>query len=503
MNHSKWLVFIATALAVMMVDLDITAANLALATIGKDLSISLANAQWIIDGYLIAAAALMPFGGRLTDVYGARRVFLVGLVFFTLVSLAVALAIGPWSIIISRILQGACIAFTFPVAMVIIRYVFPQNQQGFAIGLMVTIAGLSQALGPTVGGSIIHLLSWRWIFYIDVPLGLIALVLGYYAIPKPAPATTTQSLNIGGNSFLVFGLLALITALNEIGRWGIISVAFGSLLLLAIIFLFIFIYREIYAPQPVLDIRLLLNRNFTLVNLVRFNFNFVYFSLLFTLGLYLQNVLGYSALQAGYYLLALTLVFGVLSIPAGKLIDLIGVKQPIIVGLLFLIAGTAVLTFIHPIGMSLMLLALVLIGLAIALLVPATGAAALFAVPQERGGAAMGVFFTGGFIAGALGVSVSGVLLALKSQQKLALLLQTLPVSLNTSQLAYLKEMAAGIRGMVYAPDLFSVGLWQQLLPLVRESFAYAFTDVMWVGVRFAILALLFAWGIQLSMPKK
>jgi len=500
-GNYKWWIFIAAALAIMMVDIDITAANLALANIANDLRINISTVQWIIDGYMIAAASLMAFGGRLSDIYGAKNVFIFGLVLFALSSLAVGLSNGPFSIIVSRIVQGACIAFTFPVSMVIIRDAFPEGQQGFAIGLVITIAGLSQALGPAFGGIIIYILSWRWIFLLDIPLALCALLITIYCVPKSA-TVSNASPQVFGNTILTFGLLAIITALNEVNHFGINSIPFISLLLAGISMLLIFSFIEFRSLQPILDLRLLVNRNFLLINLIRVNFNFVYFSLLFALGLFLQNILGYSTLHASYLLLALTLVFGVIAIPCGKLVDKIGVKTPLLIGLFLLFIGTIFLASTrYYLTLANLLSAFTLIGLSIAFLVPASGAGALFAVPKERGGSAMGIFFTGGFIAAGLGVAISGLMLDLLSTSKLMGLLTHAGLNFSVTQIQNLKEIASGISTFVAHQDTLPREFVAQLNPIVHTAFLYAFYWLMLLGAILSFIGLLFAFALK--FPKQ
>lgn len=265
-NNRKWWVFVATALAVMMVDIDITAVNLALATIARELNVGLSTAQWIIDGYMIAAASLMALGGRLSEIFTGRRVFLFGLGLFAIASFAVGFSTGTWSIISSRILQGACIAFTFPVAIILVRQIFPVEKQGFVIGLMVAIAGLSQALGPTIGGVIIHVLSWRWIFFLNVPLALFAFVVASYALPKVKIPSATYSLHMKGVMALVLGLFGIMTALNEVLRWGVNSIQFIGLLSIGFVLLIVFIFIEFKSRNPLLELRLLINRNFLIIS---------------------------------------------------------------------------------------------------------------------------------------------------------------------------------------------------------------------------------------------
>src|SRR3990167_1699834 len=249
-NTKKWWVFLATALAIVMVDIDISAVNLALTTIEQDLAIQMSTVQWIIDGYMIAAAALMAFSGKISDILGHKRVFLFGLAFFLLASIIVGVAYTPGMLILGRILQGSCIAFTFPISMVILRSVFPQDQQGFAIGLMVAIAGFAQALGPTFGGIIIQFLNWRYIFYINIPLSISAFLIAYITIPHSNLVKQKIPKNMSVVILFITGLLMIMTALNEIGRWGASSVAFLSMLSIGIILTGLFTIIEYGASNP-------------------------------------------------------------------------------------------------------------------------------------------------------------------------------------------------------------------------------------------------------------
>ena len=497
-KSTKWIIFIALSLTIMMVDLDITAVNLALAVIAQDLTINLPTAQWIIDGYMIAAAACMALGGRVTDIYGTRKIFFIGLILFAISSLAVGLAIGPWSILISRLIQGACIAFIFPVALVIVRFVFPKEEIGFASGLLIAIAGFSQALGPTVGGIIIHLMGWRWIFFLDVPLALFALAIAWYNLKIPNYGTKKEPLYIGSAAILVTGLLALMTALNEVAIWGIDSLRFIGLLIIGLILLVVFAYIEFHTKKPLLELKLLLNKTFLYINLVRIYFNFIYFAMLFTLGLLLQNVLHYSALNAGYILLALTLTFGILSIPAGKLIDKIRPQRLIFTGFALLVTSNILLTLVssHK-TLPFMLVTLFIAGVAIALLVPATGTAALFAIPPEKSGAGMGVFLTNAFIGGSLGVAISGWILTVQSKTILHHLISLTPITLTQLQWHKLEQAANGIMVFQITDHLFVRELLLELQPMVQRAFISGFSSIMWLCAILGIVSCLLTLRIK------
>jgi EmrB/QacA subfamily drug resistance transporter len=500
-DNRKWWVFVATAFTIMMVDLDSTAINLALASIAKDLNIGLPTAQWIIDGYMIAAAAMMAVGGKLSDIFGWRRIFIFGLITFILSSLAVGLSDGSWSVLISRIIQGSCIAFTFPVSLAIVRLVFPSQHHGFIMGLLIAIAGLSQALGPTVGSIIIHILGWRWIFFIDVPLALIALMIAVQTIPTDKQNIVKQPLPFRRAILLVAGMFLVMTALNEATYWGIDSLKFIGLLLLSACLLIIFVTNELRTEKPLLELQLFANSNFLLINIIRLLLNFIYFAMLFTVGLLLQNILGYSTLNSGYILLALTLVFGVLSIPAGKFVDKVGPKKPILIGFIFLMISNLILAMAVHLTLSTLLIALFLAGIAIALLVPATGAAALFSVQLEKTGAAMGIFLTNAFIGGSMGIAISGLLLAFQSKQPLDALINQSHLSLTMSQMNVLSHVASGVRDISSIHNMFSTSVLYKATLIVQETFIHGFTYAMSLCFLLGLVALILT--IFFKLPSK
>lgn len=499
-QNQKWWVFFATALAIIMVDIDITAVNLALTTIEQDLDISMSTVQWIIDGYMIAAAALMAFSGKISDILGHKRVFLFGLAFFMLASLIVGVAYAPSTLILGRILQGSCIAFTFPISMVILRSVFPKDQQGFAIGLMVAIAGFAQALGPTFGGIVIEFFNWRYIFYINVPLSLLAFIIAYVAVPHSPQITQKTPKNMSAVIIFITGLLMIMTALNEIGRWGADSVTFLSVLFIGIGLTTLFTIIEYRAPDPILDLHLLAKRNFGLLNLLRIFLNFVYFALLFTLSLFLQNIMGYSAIQAGFILLCLTLVFGVVSIPAGKLVDKIGVKKPCEWGMLLLALSCLLFSAVYIVlSPALVIIALILAGVAIGLSIPASGTAVLFTAPLDKLGAAMGLFFTTSFIGSSLGVAISGLMLQMLAKNKLHLLLEKSQILLSTIQYDKLQDMASGASSIDSRSGLFDLTIINQLHPMITEAFTFSFAIIMMLCALLSLISVFLMKKIEIK----
>ncbi len=408
-TQQKWLIFAGLALSVVMVDIDITASNLALSTISQSLQMPLSSAQWLIDGYTMAAAALMAFGGRSGDLYGHKRVFQFALLLFTIASALVGLSHNGITIVLSRIFQGGCIAFTFPLATIIARQIFPLEKQGFVIGLLISIAGISQAIGPTFGSLVIHFASWRWIFLLNIPFALTAFYLVNRYLPHLPKNQNKANSNVLSLSLLIVGVFSLITALNEVVHIGATSWIFLSLLGLSGLSFIGFGYREWHSQNPLLDLRLLINRVFGSMIIVRAIISYVYFSWLFLLSLLLQRFLGYSAVRSGLMMCFLTLITAIFAVPTGKLIDRKGTKKLMVIG--FVIMLIALIWFImmmqHP-TMGNLIIGFILGGFSITLLIPTSATASIKSVAMKRAGAAMGVLLTCSFLGGALGVAVSG-----------------------------------------------------------------------------------------------
>lgn len=409
---SYWIVFISLLLAIVMVDIDTTAINLAITTIIKDLGLSISQGQWIIDGYTMAAAVLMAFAGRVGDLFGYRKVLLYAYIVFIFASLIAGCAPNFSLLVLGRFIQGMCVAFTFPISIALVRVVFPKGKQGLAVSMLISAAGISQAIGPTFGGLMIEYASWRWIFLINVPLSLIAFYILYTFLGKQEQKKSV-SLHYLTLVPLIVGLFSLMTAFNEVNQLGLLSVSFIGLLLLSIVSLTFFVYIEIHGKTPLLDLKLLLSEAFSSLLLVRFLVNFTYFSLLFGLGLVLRQALHYSAMDAGFIMLSLTVIIVVLALPVGKIIDKIGPLKPLLLGCVLMLLSCIALSFQSNYeSLPALMCILFVAGVATSFLIPASTTAAMLSIPPEKTGAAMGVFATFGFLGNSLGVAISGSIIA-------------------------------------------------------------------------------------------
>jgi EmrB/QacA subfamily drug resistance transporter len=391
-------VLAATVLGSGVAFLDSTVVNVALPTIGADLHIGVSGLQWTLDAYLVTLTSLLLFGGSLGDVLGRRRVFVLGLLGFLVASVACGLAPNSGALIAARGLQGATAAFVVPLSLAIVSATFHADDRGAAVGAWSGLAGVTSALGPLLGGWLIDAVSWRLIFFINVPLIAIAVLVAIVHVPETKDEHSGRP-DWAGASAISIGLAALTYALIE-QQW-IVGVG-------GIAALLVFVVIERRAGRPMLPLELFRNSQFTGANLVTFAVYAALGGAFFLLVLQLQLSLGYSALEAGTSLLPVTLLMLLLSSRAGGLAQRIGPRIPMTVGPVIVAVGLLLFGRIQP-GASYLaavLPAVAVFGAGLTLTVAPLTAAVLAAADDEHIGAASGVNNAVGRLAGLLAVAV-------------------------------------------------------------------------------------------------
>ena len=294
------LALVAVCLGYFMVIIDTTIVNVAVPALQAGLHADVAGVEWVIDGYLLMLAALVLSGGALADRLGAHRIFQIGLGVFTVTSVICGVAPDVTVLIIARLIQGAGAAMSVPASLSLLRAAFPDARlRARAIGVWGTIAGVAAASGPILGGLLVTAGSWRLVFFVNVPIGLAAIVLTAHV---PAPAGHKRNLDPAAQAVVVIALAALTTALIEGGSSGLtpLVITAGVVFLAATV---AFIALERHSSDPMLPLSLFSDRSFTAGNIIGLLINLGFFGELFVLNLYLQRVLGYWALLAGVALL--------------------------------------------------------------------------------------------------------------------------------------------------------------------------------------------------------
>jgi EmrB/QacA subfamily drug resistance transporter len=408
----KWRTLISVSLGIMMVGLDGTVVSVANPTIGNDLHASLADLQWVTNGYLLAIAVLLVFGGRLGDRFGRKMFLLIGMAGFALGSLGCALSGSIDVLILFRVIQGLFGALMLPATLACLRTAFPPDELERAVGIWGGTSALAIAGGPIVGGLLVQNVSWESIFLLNLPLGAIAITVAFFSIRESRDVDSGEGLDPLGVLLLSTSLFCLAWALikSQTHGWG----SAYTLIFLAVFLASLtgFIAWELRVKVPLIPMGLFrsasLSAGVVLVILGLFSL----FGVLFFMTLYLQRVHGYSPIQAGVRLLPLTGVFTVSAPLGGVLTAKFGPRPPLFIGMA--IMGVAFLG-LHGIGVDSGFGAewpwFLLVGIALGLIIVASTQAIVGNAPVERAGVAGGIQQTGNQLGGVIGTSVLGTVI--------------------------------------------------------------------------------------------
>jgi EmrB/QacA subfamily drug resistance transporter len=391
-STGRW-VLLATVLGSGVAFLDATVVNVALPTIGRDFGVGLADLQWTVTGYTLTLSAFLLLGGALGDRYGRRRLFVIGLIWFAAASALCGVAPSAPLLIVARAIQGIGGALLTPGSLAIIEASFRPSDRGRAIGAWSGLGGVFGAVGPLVGGLLVSAVSWRLVFFINIPLAALAIAVAIRHVPESSKRGPHGRLDIQGPVLAVIGLGGVTYSLIEGPSRGWTSastlavVGAGGVLILA------FLINEARARDPLMPLSIFRSRVFAGANEATFAIYAALGTVLFLGVLQLQQVLHYSPLEAGVAFMPLTLILLALSSRSGKLATTIGARIPMTVGPI--VAGVGMALFARVVAgatyASSVLPAAVVLGLGMTLTVPALTTTALGAVDSERAGVASAI----------------------------------------------------------------------------------------------------------------
>jgi EmrB/QacA subfamily drug resistance transporter len=391
-TQGRW-ALAATVLGSAVVFLDGTVVNVALPAIGRDMQAGIDGLQWTINGYLLTLAALILLGGSLGDRFGRRRVFVTGVIWFAAASLLCGLAPNLGALIAARVLQGIGGALLTPGSLAIIQASFHPDDRAQAIGAWSGLGGIAIAIGPFLGGWLVQAVSWRLIFLINLPVAAAVVWLALRHLPETSDPESARQLDLAGAALAVLGLGGVTYALIEAPNGGLTSPLILISAIGGVVGLVAFVVVEARSPQPMLPLSLFASRTFTGTNLVTLAVYGALSGVLFLMIVQLQQVLGYSPIQAGIASLPITLIMLVLSPRAGKLGQRIGPRIPLTVGPLVSASGIALMARIDA-GSSYLLDVLpplIVFGLGMSLTVAPLTATVMGAVEARHAGLASAV----------------------------------------------------------------------------------------------------------------
>ncbi|HVD90235.1 MAG TPA: MFS transporter, partial [Jatrophihabitantaceae bacterium] len=403
---------IAVALATFMTYLDNNIVNVALPVIQRDLHLSTAGLEWIVSGYILVFASLLLAGGRLADVYGRKRLFAIGLVIFTAASLVAGFAGSADVLVAARAVQGLGAALLTPTTLAIISATYPDpRERNVAVGVWSAVGALALALGPLLGGLISDHLSWGWIFFINVPVGIATLALGLWAISESRESSAPRRLDLPGvvlSSVALFGLTYSLIEGHDRGWTS--PIILGGFLLAAALGL-AFVWREQHTAEPMVAMSLFRERVFSggLIALIMWGFGI--FGIYFFTSLYLQNVLGFSPTEAGAAFVPMALLMAAGAIASEGVARRIGAYRSVGLAMALMAAGIASVSLLGADATFWQLMpSFAAIGVGGGLTVPLT-ATVLSAMPRDEAGVASGIFNASREVSGLLGITVIGAIL--------------------------------------------------------------------------------------------
>lgn len=448
----KWWTLLAVSVATFMLLLDITVVNTALPSIQKDLSASFTDLQWVIDAYTLALAAVVLTAGSIADRIGRRAVFAAGLGIFAASSLAAGLAPDATFLNISRAVEGIGGAAMFAVSLAMVAQEFAAGRErATAMGIYGATIGAAVAVGPLVGGAITDSLGWRWVFFLNVPIGIAAIAVTFAKLRESRNPNATR-VDWAGLATFSTALLLLVLGLLRGNDDGWTSATILSLLIGAVVMLAAFVVIERRVAEPMLPLELFRSRAFTGVQLAAFAVSVSLFALFLYLTLYLQNYLGYSPLQAGLRYLPITLVPFFVAPVAVALMARLQARVIMAIGLAGVGAGLLLMSGLSAgSGWTALLPGFLVAGVGVGLLNPVIADVAVSVVPKERSGMAAGINDTFRQVGVAVGVAAWGAIFLGRGADKISTLAAGTPAATNGHPRQLLEAASDGRLGSALA----------------------------------------------------
>jgi EmrB/QacA subfamily drug resistance transporter len=419
-SRKSWLTLAAMTGSLSMILLDQTVVSVALPTMSRDLPLSTSGAQWVVNAYVLAMAAFVALGGKLGSKLGPVTTFRIGVTVFFLASAFCGLAPvgsnGEHWLIGARVVQGVGAALMMPVSAVIVMAAFPESVRGRAMGAYVGIGQIFLALGPLVGGACTEWLSWRVVFWLNVPVGLAALALVHVAKPANDKQSSLR-IAVSHVVLLVAGVGTTVYALQQAGSWGWGSTRMLATLGVGLVVLSAFVVVQLRSEEPLVDLKLFRHVAFVGDMIVLFGTQFGLLVITLFAALYAQNLLGYSPVQAGFSSMAMILPLMIGAQFAGRWYDKAGVRPPLLLGLVLCTVGVLVWALQLPdIAYWAKVPGMALTGLGLGLVFSPVNTDALSRVPARERSQASGIVQTVRQLGGTLGVAVIGAVILANEQ---------------------------------------------------------------------------------------
>ena len=416
-KRNPWLALVVLCLGFFVILLDTTIVNVAIPTMLDSLHASLDQILWVLNAYLLTLAVLLVTAGRIGDIFGQRTLFVAGLALFTAASVACGLSQDATQLVLARIVQGVGAAVMSPQALVLVTAIFPPARRGAALGIMGGVTALASVAGPTLGGLIVTYLDWRWIFFVNLPIGLIGIALAFWLVPDLRPGRRHR-LDLGGVVLSTAALFAIVFGLIEGQRydWGAITgtaVTIPEVIGAGIVLVGAFIAWERFQAEPLVPLSLFKNRDYSVAALLSALSFFGMFGFFLVTTIDFQSVLGMSAVEAGLTSLPATLTIALVSPFAGRLTDRIGGRYVLTFACLAFAAGVGGVALVESSTSQWYDYSapLVLLGIGMGCMIAPIMTVAMHRIEPAMAGAASGLLNTSRQVGAAIGAAVVGAVL--------------------------------------------------------------------------------------------
>jgi EmrB/QacA subfamily drug resistance transporter len=495
LDRKTVLALAAMGLAVFVIANDVTALAIALPAIEKQFDTYVATAQWVINAYALTFGVLIVVGGRLADIFGRKRIFIVGTVLFATFSLLGGAAQDTAWLIACRALMGIGGALMWPAILGMTFAALPERRAGLAGGLILGAAGIGNAVGPMFGGVLTQALSWRWIFFVNIPIAALGAAATWLAIHQREPAPSDRRIDYGGVATLSIGLVSLLVALDQATDWGWADARIVALLAICAAMLVAFGVIERRMDAAALIPRdVIANRDFATACLAVLLMSAVFFASLLYLPQFMQKILGYSPLRSGVGLVPMMGTFALTSFAAGPLYAKLGPKLIVSLGCAAIFAGILLLSLIaRDSGYGGLLAGMLVLGVGIGLFYSSITTASVTALDPSRAGLAGGIVYMFQIAGGSVGLGLNTTLFTASSKDSLRDNLDRAGAHVSETQSDLVHGILAGTASARHVLAQFPTSVDHRLSSLVRDAFVAGLHAAFRLDTALALCALLVA----------
>ena len=493
----KWQVVVAMSGVMVLLTLDFFGLTVALPKIGEDLKASTTSLLWVINGYLLVFAAPIIAVGRLADIVGRRKIVLVGIVIFVGGSAACAAAPNDTFLIGARLVQGLGGSMIFATSLSTVSNAFPPDERAVAIGVWSGVGLVGSAIGPFVAGVLTQTASWRWFFFINVPIGVAVILLTLRSVEESRDETFHGRIDWTGFATITAGFVLLILGLQDSAQKGWTSPLILGSLAGAAVLLVTFFVTELRVPEPLVDVSLFRTTRYAGASVVACIGNWMFGSILFFLTLYLQEVLDLDPIEAGVVFLTFTIPLVLMSPVSGRMVSRYGAQQLMAVGMALIAGGLVAFAVIGAAGgLPLVIVGLVITGFGQGFAFNISNTAGMEAIDEQKAGVASGVLSSARLMGIVVGLAISGALFKVFENRALISKFAAAGGHLTASDKSEVRGLLSGSDAAIHKLSSLAPQLRHQIEGIVNQSFVHGLRGVMVLSIVLSALSVPPAlWG--------